>query len=144
MHAVLLGAAVALGAPAGKVDPAKNPPSLVGEWVAEKGVRGGDDRAIAPGSVTFAFTADGKVRIAEGSKEPEGTEYTADPKKVPAELSILLPPGKKEPPILAIYKVEGDTLTICLRHEGERPTKFESPKGADVMLLTLKRVNKKE
>jgi uncharacterized protein (TIGR03067 family) len=144
MNAMLLGVALAVGAPAAKDDPTKNPPSLVGEWVAEKGVRGGDDRAVPAESVRFEFAADGKVRITEGSKSPEGTEYTADPKKVPAEVSILLPPGKKEPPILGIYKVEGDTLTICLRNGGDRPTTFESPKGSDVMLLTLKRVKRKE
>jgi len=142
MNALLLSVALAVGAPAAKET--KNPPSLVGEWVAEKGVRGGDENPIPPESVRFEFTPDSKVRITEGSKTSELAEYTADPKKDPAEFSIVPPPGKKKPPVLGIYKLDGDTLTLCLRQGGERPTKFESPKGSEVMLFTLKRVKKKE
>jgi hypothetical protein len=46
-----------------------------------------------------------------------------------------------------IYKLDGNTLTLCLAVGGEeanRPAKFESPAGSMVMLLTLKRPVKKE
>ncbi len=141
---LLTALALTLGAPGPKDDPKKDPPSVVGEWVAEKGIVGGNDKGIPPGGVTFEFTADGHVRIHEGSKQPDPADYKVDPKKSPAEIDIVPPAGQKEPPMLGIYKVEGDQLTICVAHGGKRPTKFESPEGSDVMLLTLKRVKKKE
>ncbi len=40
----------------------------------------------------------------------------------------------------AIYKLDGDTLTVCVNGPDlERPTEFKSPEGTQVMLLTLKR-----
>jgi uncharacterized protein (TIGR03067 family) len=40
-----------------------------------------------------------------------------------------------------IYKLEGDSLTICLDESGEaRPAEFESKEGSRVALVVLKRV----
>ena len=137
---LLVGLAVVVGAPAKKDPPAKDPPSLVGEWVGESGVHGGKPDNPPPGT-TITFTRDGKLLLTEGKggRTEEGT-YKADPKKTPAELD-LNPPGKAEA-ILAIYRIEGDTLTLCFSHGGERPTEFASPAGSRVMLVTCKRAKK--
>ena len=141
---VLTALALIVGAPAAKDGPKKDPPSVVGEWVAEKGVVGGNDKGVPPGGVTFEFTAEGKVLIHEGKKQPDPADYKVDPKKSPAEIDITPGAGQAATPMPGIYKVDGDTLTICVGRGGTRPSKFESPAGSDVMLLTLKRVKPKD
>jgi uncharacterized protein (TIGR03067 family) len=143
MTAVLL-LALAVGAPGPKEAPPKDPPSLVGEWALTSRVVGGKPEAPSPGS-SVTFTADGRVRLREGRAErAEQATYTADPKKTPAELDIVPPARANEPVLKAIYKVDGDTLTICFGGGGDRPTAFESPAGAGVMLVTFTRAKKKE
>jgi uncharacterized protein (TIGR03067 family) len=139
---ILVGLALAVGAPTKKDPPAKEPPSLVGEWVGESGVRGGKPENPPPGT-SLTFTADGKIRFKEGgdAKAEEGT-YKADPKKTPAEIDINPPDGPKGETLRGIYKIEGDTLTICIAMGGVRPTEFASPAGAEIMLITCKRAKK--
>jgi hypothetical protein len=53
--------------------------------------------------------------------------------------------GRKGQVDEAVYKVEGETLTICL-YQGmgkRRPTSFETPKDSDTILVVFKRVRKK-
>jgi uncharacterized protein (TIGR03067 family) len=141
---LLVGLAISVGAP-GKDPAAKDPPSLVGEWVGEKAVAGGKERPVPEGGITFTFAADGKLTVKEGKRDKNDTgTYKADPKKAPAEVDIIPPEDKKEPTVLGIYKLDGDTLTLCFGRgkEGSRPTKFESPEGSQTIVITLKRVKK--
>ena len=145
MHAtILLGLALAVAAPAPKAAPKKEP-TLVGKWLGETSVQGGQPQAPMDGEVV-TFAADGSVAIQSGkAKEVVGTTYTSDAKKSPAEFELVMPgapPGMK--PCLGIYKIDGDTLTLCFNVEGERPTKFESPAGSKAMLVTLKRVKEEK
>ena len=144
MNSSLLAAlALSVGAPAAK-DGKKDPPSLVGVWVAEKGTTDGDDRAVTAGSLTVEFTADGKVSIREGAKRSSPLDCRTDPKRSPAEIDFIAPPRAKSLNMVGIYQVDGDTLTLCLSPGGKRPTRFESVAGSDVMLLTLKRAKPKD
>jgi uncharacterized protein (TIGR03067 family) len=139
---LIVGLALAVAAPAPKTASKDEPPSLHGEWVLESAVRGGmNDKP--PDGAGVTFTADGKARFREGRRDKveEGT-YTVDPKKNPAQIDIVPPANEKVPTVLGIYKIEKDTLTLCLVLGGERPKKFESPAGSEVMLMTLKRVKK--
>lgn len=140
---LLIGIAISVGAPGAK-DAPKKEVSIVGEWIGEKAVRSGQERPVPEGGITFTFTADGQMSVKEGNREPkDGATYKIDTKKNPAELDIIPPAGKKEPTILGIFKIDGDTLTICIgagsKDGSERPTKFESPEGSKTMLMTLKR-----
>ena len=144
MNPVLLALAVSLSAPAAKDAPKKDPPSIVGEWVGEKAEASGMPLPVPAGGVTMEFLADGKVIIREGTKAPEDASYTADPKKSPAEIDLTPSAKAKEITFAGIYKIEGETLTLCLGIGGKRPDKFESPAGSDCMLMTLKRAKKKD
>ncbi|HJZ91377.1 MAG TPA: TIGR03067 domain-containing protein [Gemmataceae bacterium] len=139
---LLLGLAVAVGAP-GK-DAPKEKASIVGTWNGEKAVAGGKDLPVPEGGVSFTFTEDGKVMVTEGKREkPDTGTYKLDPKKDPAEIDLTPPPEKKEKVVLGIYKLDGDTLTLCFGKDGgARPTKFESPEGSQVIVITLQRAKK--
>jgi uncharacterized protein (TIGR03067 family) len=141
---LLLGLAVAVGAPIKDKDVPKEP-SIVGEWIGEKATAGGMDLPVPDGGIHFTFTADGKMVVREGKREkPDAGTYTVDAKKNPAEIDLMPPPDKKEPTVQGIFKVDGDTMTLCFaRGPGgttTRPTKFESPAGSETIVITLKRV----
>ncbi|HKB05256.1 MAG TPA: TIGR03067 domain-containing protein [Gemmataceae bacterium] len=142
---VLVGLAVAIGAPKAK-DPPKKEATIVGEWVGEKALAGGKELPVPDGGITFTFSADGGLTIKEGNRpKPEAGSYKANPKKDPPEIDLIPPPDKKEPQLQGIYKLDGDTLTLCFSRGGpggERPKNFESPEGSQVIVMTLKRAKK--
>jgi uncharacterized protein (TIGR03067 family) len=142
---LLVGLAIAVGAPTKEKDK-KEPAGIVGEWVGEKAMAGGKELPIPDGGVGFTFTDDGKVIIREGMREKSDTgTYKTDPKKDPAEIDLMPPAEKKDPPVYGIYKIDGDTMTLAFtrgKPGGGRPAKFESAEGSDVIVITLKRAKK--
>ena len=142
---LLIGLALAVGAPGPKEAPKKDA-SIVGEWIGEKAVAGGKELPIPEGGVGFTFTADGKLMVKEGPKpKPDAGTYKLEAKKDPAEIDLMPPADKKDPIVQGIYKLDGDTLTLCFSRGGpgqDRPKKFESPEGSNVVVITLKRAKK--
>jgi uncharacterized protein (TIGR03067 family) len=142
MYQVLLVSLVVLaGSPTPKK--ASEEESIVAEWTAVKAANNGVVHDVPEKGYSLTFTADGKMieqRGAEGSRG-EGT-YKLNPKPMPAEIDLVSAPDKKKPTVLAIYKLDGDTLTICLSNKPEapRPKAFEAPEGSGLVVLTLKRV----
>lgn len=126
-----------VSAPAAKEPPKKDAPTIAGHWTAESGIKGGRPDQN-PTEASLEFAAEGKLVLKERGREITGS-YTTDAKKDPAELDITLSAGGMTMTMRAIFKIEKDTLTICMVPEGDRPKKFESPEGSVSMLLTLKR-----
>jgi uncharacterized protein (TIGR03067 family) len=144
---VALGLAMVVGAPAQKDAPKDKTPPIVGEWACTKLVGGGKESMDLDGvqlsHMHMVFMADGKVRIKHGEDSVEG-KYTIDAKKDPAELDLAMGDDGKDKAAKLIYKIEKDMLIICGTKSGdERPTKFESPAGSKIMLMTFARVEKK-
>ncbi|MSR54002.1 MAG: TIGR03067 domain-containing protein [Gemmataceae bacterium] len=130
----LLTLAITLAAPADK-DGKAEPGKIEGNWIVEKYIQGGKENEKRKGS-HFTFK-DGEVSVQEeGGK---GIAYKVDPKANPATLDLTAAGG-----ILGVYKIDGDTLTICFPkgEKGERPKKFESPEGSELVLMVLKREKK--
>ena len=150
MHpSAVLGVILAVAAPVPK-DPPKKELPVVGEWEGVKAIAGGKEDPLPGGGVTFTFAADGKyyARAADMERPREGT-YTVDPKADPAHMDMIPPADDGDRVVLkGIWKVEGDTLTMCfgrrVKDANERPTKFESPEGGNVVLMTFKRAAKKD
>lgn len=142
---LLTALALALGAPAPKEPPKKDADPLLGKWTGLTATAAGTPLPVPAGGVTMEFRAGGAWVTEEGGKAPEEGGYTADPKRDPHEIDLTQPAaGGKIMRMRGIYKVEGDTLTLCLAAAGGRPTKFESAAGQQTVLMTFKRAKKKD
>jgi uncharacterized protein (TIGR03067 family) len=136
--------ALAVAAPLPK-SPAKEAPSVVGEWVVESSVTGDGVKPFAAGT-RLTFTADGRLLIEAGPRTTaQRWRYTTDPKRSPAELDAA--PGDAAVAdathrMVGVYKVDGDFLTIAGSWDNARPTAFDAPAGSLGHVLTLKRVKK--
>ena len=84
---------------------------------------------------TYAFAG---TACDHGDKTKTRFLFALDPEKTPAHIDLRIDLGSTD---LGIYKLEGDTLTLCIKpgKDGPRPDKFESPEGSGTYVLTLKR-----
>lgn len=145
MNVVLLGLALGVGAPALKEK--DKAPSMVGEWEVESVTTNGTQSPAGTG-LRYTFTDDGKWLIARNGKESSPTinrGFTEDRKPNPPTVDLVTSrPGGPESRMIGIYKIEGDTLTICGTRTkgGDRPTKFEALEGSGNTLYVLKRPKK--
>jgi uncharacterized protein (TIGR03067 family) len=86
---LILGTAMALGAPAPK-DPPPKDDKIVGDWIVESIHEGGKARQLGDEPVRYQFTADGKWFIYHGDKKfgGDGRRYTVNPKASPATIDL--------------------------------------------------------
>jgi RNA polymerase sigma factor (sigma-70 family) len=125
-------------AAAGKGADQKDQEDIVGTWVLVSEERGGQKVEEEDKGLQLILTAAGKATQKQGEREEVGT-YKLDPAKTPKEIDVSA--DKRMLP--GIYKLKGDTLTLCIDHGGkERPTEFASKPGTDVVLVVLKREKK--
>jgi uncharacterized protein (TIGR03067 family) len=120
---------------------------MQGAWKAARVVYNGDTLpADAEGK--FKLTIKGKIGTLDAHKSVKGEyarfEFTLDETTKPRcmDVNVLLG-GQKGVTLEAIYKLDGDKLTICTKVLGmNRPAKFASPAGESVALIELERVKK--
>ena len=114
---------------------------LQGEWKAEKAQRGGKDVAASDlEKLKLTFKGD-SLTIDVGDARLEKAAIVLNPSKAPATIDLKSVRAGGDT-ALGIYKLDGNTLTICWAKEGERPTEFASTSGAEQVLMVLKRVKK--
>jgi uncharacterized protein (TIGR03067 family) len=142
--AFLMVPVAAMAAPALKDRPPKEPPSIVGEWVRVGHTEAGTAVRPDPQPHHQVFKADGTWEYSYGSgASPGGMSYVTDPKQDPPTIDIRMQAGPAS--WRGIYKVEGDTLTLCLvKGDGDRPKKFESSPDLPTTVWVFKRVRPRD
>ncbi|HEY7311645.1 MAG TPA: sigma-70 family RNA polymerase sigma factor [Gemmataceae bacterium] len=114
---------------------------IQGEWKVESAKVNGEESQGAEGDrikgATWTIAAE-KITVTFNGEDRVAT-YKLDPAAKPKAIDVMT---EKEGTFKGIYKLEGDTLTICAtlgQEDGERPTEFVSKEGSSTMLFVLKR-----
>jgi uncharacterized protein (TIGR03067 family) len=99
----------------------------------------------APEADRTIVIKDGKLIATKGGKE-DTVAYKVDNSKTPAEITTTeTKPGGKTETSYGIYKIDGDTLTICMVESSDakdRPKEFKTEKGSKTMIIVLKKKDK--
>jgi hypothetical protein len=133
MPPLVLGLALALGAPALKDKPA---PSLLGEWVPEGVTVGG--RPAAPGADRWVFRAGGTYALYAQGARLDGGDLTGDVGKAGGALD-LAGGNRGLTANRCRFRVDGDTLTLAVGHNpGGRPD--DVGPGPRVTVWVMRRV----
>jgi len=135
---------LAVGAPAPKENAKKDPPSIEGEWIAESFIDNGRPIPIPASGISFVFTKDNNYLFSENAMKSPASAFRIDLKKTPHEIDLDFP-GFDGIVIRGIFKIEGNTLTLCNANPlggVARPTEFESAEKSGRRLLVFKRAKK--
>jgi uncharacterized protein (TIGR03067 family) len=116
--------------------------AMVGKWKVEKSELAGKDVTDFLKTLKFEIREGGKYTSELGKEKDDGS-FTVDPSKSPKEM-VIKPTGgpAKGQTVKAIYKIDGDTLTVCYdfdTEKGTKPEKFESKPDTKLLLTTYKR-----
>jgi uncharacterized protein (TIGR03067 family) len=121
-----------------KADKEKEYKALKGDWKLEKGTLAGNDATTTLKELELTILDDGKYTSKLGDQKDEG-KFTFDPKAEPKSM-VINPNAGQVKELKAIYKLDGDTLTICYDRTGkETPKKFESTAENKLLLVEYKR-----
>ena len=124
----------------GQDKPATDLDKLQGTWVPTSAVFDGTE---APAELLkerlWVITGSQLSELNKGRRESRGT-LVLDPTKKPTALDVTYNDGAAKGQMgRAIYKIEGDSLTVCMALPGERPAEFASKRGAGLALMVFKR-----
>jgi uncharacterized protein (TIGR03067 family) len=111
--------------------------SLQGTWQMISRINNGapsDSGTVRNRTVTFAGD---KYTVRDGAEVVAAPRYEVDPTRSPVWLNVL---HEGNDPHLGIIKLEGDTLTRCVKTGVPRPDSFRSEPGDGRLLMRFKRV----
>jgi uncharacterized protein (TIGR03067 family) len=147
---ILLVVGLLLAADSGEDAVKKEKQQLVGTWtVVSLEVNGQKVPAEALKDFQFIFTADSLTRK-KGGKAESGAGYKLDPSRSPKWIDMTGITDGKEQAIPGVYKLDGDTLTLCFRADykkkdgkpneaQKRPEKLDGGAGSEQVLMVLSR-----
>jgi uncharacterized protein (TIGR03067 family) len=141
---LLPAAALAPAAPALKDRPPKEPP-IIGEWFRVGHTEAGKPVPTDRENHRQVFRADGAWEYSYGGGQPNGgMRFVTDPKQSPPTVDIQINAAGMAH-YRGIYKVEGETLTLCLvTGDRERPRAFESSPDRPTTIWVFTRVKSKD
>jgi uncharacterized protein (TIGR03067 family) len=121
-----------------KADKEKEYKALKGDWKTEKATMAGTDATTTLKDLELSILDDGRYASKLGDQKDEG-KFTFDPKTEPKSM-VINPDKGQVKELKAIYKLDGDTLTVCYDRTGkETPKKFESTAENKLLLVEYKR-----
>jgi uncharacterized protein (TIGR03067 family) len=115
-----------------------------GEWVFSAWDHAGNPLP-AEARETAKWTIKGEKYTFEFNDLKEEGTIKLDPGKKPATIDLAITEGEdKGKSQVGIYKMDGDTITVCLAPPGakDRPTEFKSTEENGYILATIKRAKK--
>jgi uncharacterized protein (TIGR03067 family) len=119
--------------------PKQEAPKLLGTWNVEKVIAMGKEQAQPPG-LRLTFKDHGRCLSQEDENERvTESKYKIDMSQNPPHIEMHPAYEGAKHAALGIFKIEGDTLTICVSMKGARATKFESTELGLNVLMTYKR-----
>jgi uncharacterized protein (TIGR03067 family) len=108
-------------------------------WLLETEEEAGNAKHAEGKKIAVTFAAEGKGKVAYGIGDREDREFTfqLDATHKPKEITLTAA-GET---LNGIYKLDGDTLTVCLGQKDgvERPKEFATREGHRLTLVVLKR-----
>jgi uncharacterized protein (TIGR03067 family) len=136
----LLLTALCLGAtPSAAQDDRPEVASLQGTWLVESAHEGGQPIPKDRREKAKLVIEGSRFTLQDGQMTSKGEltlHFTQKPKAADVFVEV---PGNETVGILAIYKLEKDTLTICLTKVKQRPTEFKTVLGDPNTVLVMKR-----
>lgn len=140
-----LAAGLLLAADSPKDDAAKKDlDKLQGTWKLVSYETGGNKAGEEDLAGSKMVIKGNKYAYTSADQDEEGT-MKLDPGAKPAAVDLKIESGNdKGKDQVGIYKLEGDTLTFCFAHPGEkeRPKEFSGREGSSNLVFVLKREKK--
>jgi uncharacterized protein (TIGR03067 family) len=112
-----------------------------GEWLVVSFERNGEVTAKEITDTIMRVVENDHVVWKREGKSFAGTSMVLDPNAEPPTIDLLPDGGPaRDKRVRGIYKLQGDTLTICVADpDSPRPLKFSAPKGSGHTLQTFRR-----